>query len=184
MAIRIPSNQVVESKYTQGGEYILLSTHREYQGYYYELNNKLFAGKEFNINAPEIIKLTSDKVNKLLLNPSTKDYGKLSNIKIQSTQIRSIPNAPTNEEYDAGFKIRYFIKKVNETSFINIKEVNKDTFDNLQFNPLYQTLKVKYDLSATEEQTNDLDKKMPGLKAFLQDEYFPTSSDESDNKNF
>ena len=56
MAIRIPKNIIVESKYTIGGEFILLSLYQQYQGYYYEMNGKYFAGKEFDQNAVDFVK--------------------------------------------------------------------------------------------------------------------------------
>ena len=50
MGLRIPQNQVVQSKYTAGKEYIIESTYREYQGYYYEFNGKYYEGNTFNFN--------------------------------------------------------------------------------------------------------------------------------------
>ena len=61
MSVRIPSNQIVKSKYTIGKEYMFESTYREYQGYYYELNGKLFAG---NMTLPSMfsVKLSNAKM--------------------------------------------------------------------------------------------------------------------------
>ena len=72
--VRIPQNQII-SKYTAGNEYMLTKTQNEYKGYYYELNNKTFAGKTFDPNNPEIVKIKSDKFNKLLSKASTYAYG-------------------------------------------------------------------------------------------------------------
>ena len=80
MSIRIPKNIIVESKYTIGNEYILLSSYQQYQGYYYEMNGKYFAGKEFDQNAPELQKILSSKSNNLLTLASTFLFGKLSGI--------------------------------------------------------------------------------------------------------
>ena len=65
--MRVPANIITENKYTIGKEYIDKKTHKLYQGYYYELNNKFFAGKEFNNNAPEIIKIKSSHLIIMLL---------------------------------------------------------------------------------------------------------------------
>jgi hypothetical protein len=165
MAIRIPSNQAVKSKYTQGGEYILLSTHREYQGYYYELNNKLFVGKEFNINAPEIIKLTSDKINKLLLNPATETYGKISNVDLsKSKEIKSIPIASTNSE------IQYFAKKLN-SSPVKIICISKEDYNNNKgSNPLYSFTALQFNYEFGFIITDENLKDIPEI-GFLLDDY-------------
>jgi hypothetical protein len=55
MALRIPKNQIKESKYTSGGEYIIESTNAPYQGYYCEVNNVLYAGKTFDSKSPILI---------------------------------------------------------------------------------------------------------------------------------
>jgi len=55
MALRIPKNQIITGKYTLGKEYVILSSYAPYQGYYYNLNGRTFAGKEFDPKAPEII---------------------------------------------------------------------------------------------------------------------------------
>jgi hypothetical protein len=164
MAIRIPQNQIVESKYTVGKEYLLLSTHKEYQGYYYELNNKTFAGKEFNTNAPEIIKITSDKVNPLLLNTATYLYGLLSKVKINNTKFNSLSKLddPDIDTFPDITEVTntYYSKKINSNI---IKQISKETFSELQSNPLYVTTSVNPDNSNIDE----ADKIIPGLKDFI-----------------
>jgi hypothetical protein len=85
--MRIPANIITENKYTIGKEFINRKTHKLYQGYYYELNNKFFAGKEFNNNAPELIKIKSDQVNNLLLTAATYVFGSLSKVKLTDGEI-------------------------------------------------------------------------------------------------
>ncbi len=170
MALRIPQNQTVTSKYTTGKEYLLLNTHKEYQGYYYELNNKFFAGKEFNINAPEIVKITSDKVNKLLLNPSTETYGNISNIKLNNQKPFSYYfNKDTTDN-----TFRYFTKKVNENI---IKEINKDNYDQIITNPLYVSVALYYQSNFDENELNEAEKKIPGIKEYINTTYVPGVTD-------
>jgi hypothetical protein len=78
MSLKIPRNIIIEAKYTQGKEYMTIDTYKEYQGYYYELNDKIFAGKEFDVFAPELIRLSSNKINPLLTRLSTYAYAALS----------------------------------------------------------------------------------------------------------
>ena len=176
MKIRIPENQIV-NKYTAGNEYFLLSTHKEYKGHYYELNNKTFAGKEFDPKAPEIIKKTSSKFNKLLANPATAAYAKLSKVKIKETEIKSIPFVPTVDDLAKPFMTRFFVKKTDNNS--PIKEVSQDTFIDVQSDPLYQTARVNFTYALSDEYLASLDKQMPGLGAYLATDEPETSSDES-----
>ena len=171
MGLRIPTNQIITNKYTSGKEYMFVSTYREYIGYYYELKGKTYAGKEFNINAPEIILIHSDQVNKLLTNPNTYIYGKVSGTKIVKTKVVSAP-------FTGNESIRYFIKKLNTNL---IKEVDEVTFTNAQSDPIYTTLSTYFTYAITEEELNKADTKMSGIKAYLQYDLdnIKTSSDES-----
>jgi len=178
MAINPPLNSIVTGKYTIGKEYLLLDTHKEYQGYYYELGDKTFAGKKFDSNAPELIKIASNKVNSLLANSITSAYAKVSNFILNNINIPSIPFAPTSKDFANGYVVRYFIKKINSNPII-IKEVNKETFDNTKSDSLYQTLEVNYNFNISETELDNLDKKMPGLKAYLSTDTLPTSGDEN-----
>lgn len=166
MGLRIPQNQAVTSKYTSGKEYMFNSTYREYIGYYYELNQKLFAGKEFSTSAPEIIKIDSSKVNKLLTNPSTYTYGKISGIKMNDNNISTLPSS-TDNIYDKGGEefIRFFCQKENQTPIL-IKEISEDTYKSLQNNPLYKTTYIG-NYNDSKHNIDDANKEMPGLKTFL-----------------
>ena len=66
--MKVPSNIIVKSQYTVGKEFIYADSYENYQGYYYEMNNKYFVGRVFDPNALEILKVNSDKVDKLKLN--------------------------------------------------------------------------------------------------------------------
>jgi hypothetical protein len=171
MALRIPSNQIVKSKYTIGKEYMFESTYREYQGYYYELNGKLFAGKEFNNNAPVLVKINSlNNTNLLQTNPSTFVYGIISGIKLDNTKINSYYfNVDTTDNV-----FRYFIKKVNENI---IKEINEDTFNQIQSNPIYLSVSLYYQSGFNENDLNNADKKISGLKEYINTTYAPGVTD-------
>ncbi len=166
MAIRIPKNTIVESKYTIGNEYILLSSYQRYQGYYYEMNGKFFAGKEFDQNAPELQKILSSKSNNLLTLASTFLFGKLSGINVNSNTIPTYVYQPTEEDYSRGYSIRYFYKKIN-TNPILIREINKETYDSLLNNPLYQVISIIWTVRPENVNLDEAEKQMPGLKAFL-----------------
>ena len=159
MGLRVPQSQIVTSKYTSGKEYIFNSTYREYIGYYYELNGKLFAGKEFSTTSPELIRMDSNKVNSLLTHPSTYVYGKISGVKIPNIKITQLPN-------DLSRELNFYCKKINDN---NIKIINEENYISLKSNPLYQTTylgiyKGKY------QSTEQAEIQLPGIKAFRDSE--------------
>ena len=131
------------------------------------LNNKFFAGKEFNVNSPELIKVTSDKVNGLLMNPLTFLYGKLSNIILNKTNPSSyiFQKTDPNKRYIK----RYFIQKINVNPIL-IREINENEYQQFQTNPLYKSITIEWDTIFSNELVIDqAEKQMPGIKSFLQD---------------
>jgi hypothetical protein len=166
MGIRIPQNQIVTNKYTAGKEYMYKDTYREYQGYYYELNNKLFVGKEFNSNAPELMLLPKNNnipfgFNSLLTKASTYVYGKISNIKINS-------ETPLSFIYNYDSNVRYFSYQINKKQ---IKEVNEDTFKTFQTNPLYILTKLNFTSGFNEQELKEAEIKIPGITTFVNTSY-------------
>jgi len=171
MPVRVPLNQIVTSKYTIGKEFIVESTYEDYQGYYYEFNDNYYAGKKFNIAAPKLVKLTSNKINPLKKNPNTSAYGNIAKVLVsQLGKVKLIPFL-----YKEG--IRYFVKKENDNV---IKEVDKQTFEQFSLDPLYVSLSVNFTYNISGEKLNELDKKMPGIKDYIQSDLnnIPTSSNE------
>jgi len=168
--MRVPANIITENKYTIGKEYINKKTHKPYQGYYYELNNKFFAGKEFNNNAPELIKIKSDQVNNLLLTAATYVFGSLSKLKLTDQKIPSF-----FFKYESN--IRYFTVKFNAKSLI--KEISKETFDQIQNNPLYLSVFLSYDGGFNDNELNEAETKIPGIKTFVNTSYTNPSVEES-----
>jgi len=111
--MRIPSNIISLGKYTIGNEFVNPKTNEIYQGYYYEISNTFFIGREFRYNAPEIIKISNK--NTLLDNPKTKTYSQISNVTSQKISSPSYNYIPLFElkESDLEDITRYFIKKLN-----------------------------------------------------------------------
>lgn len=163
----------INFKYTSGNEYVLQKTLKEYQGYYFEFGNEIYAGNRFELNINNKLVKSSN-----IGNTPLEAYEIIIGTKIPRSQtVLSFPFNPTIEDFERGSVIRYFVKKNNRID--NIIETNKSTFKEIQFNPLYQTLEVNYSFAITEEELDELDKKMSGLKVFIQDYILPTSSDEN-----
>ena len=161
MGLRIPQNQVVQSKYTAGKEYMLESDYREYIGYYYELNGKTFAGKELNLNAPILLPIPKNNnnpgINNLLTRAATFLYGQLSGVKLNN-------NKPTSYVYQYNSEIRYFsYQTINKL----IKEVNEETFNTFKSNPLYKVISLSFKKDFDPKELDDAEKTIPGIKEFL-----------------
>jgi hypothetical protein len=168
--MRPPSNIIIPGKYTIGDEFMLASSKIDYQGYYYEFQGKFFAGKTFNILAPEIVKKEptfempfegEDESSRIISFMST------------SSKFPSLPlNDPNNPVFLAldiqenTDSFRYFAKQVN-TSPILIKEISKETFNSLQLNPLYQTLAIPIRFIEDPVSLEKVNKIMFGIKDFL-----------------
>jgi len=163
MSLKIPKNIIIEAKYTQGKEYMTVNTYKEYQGYYYELNDKIFAGKEFDVFAPELMRLSSNKINPLLTRLSTYAYAALSQKQndILSTIINVLAT-DTNPNTDKSGEETYYTRKINEIPY-SIKQISKETYTNTLKDPIYQSVILKPDYSNVDE----AEQQMPGLKAFL-----------------
>jgi hypothetical protein len=131
------------------------------------MNGKYFVGKEFSQNAPELQKIISSTSNNLLKIASSFLFGKISGINInQKKTPTSVIYQPTQEDYDRGYSIRYFYKKINTTPII-IKETNKENYDLLVNDPLYQVTSIKWDEVRFNNDLTQAEQQMPGLKAFL-----------------
>lgn len=180
--IKLPLNQAIQKKYAIAADELVYSSNLQpYEGPYYELNNRKFVGETFNSDAPELSHIYNIQKNSLLSNPETEAYGKISNMVINTFTIKSVPFSPSNEQIQVGFMTRYFAKKITSSNIIDIKEINQDLFKILFNDPLYQVLKIKYNFAATtEEELNNFDKQMLGLKQYILDtSELITSSDES-----
>jgi hypothetical protein len=162
-AIRIPSNQIL-FKYTIGGEYIYQSNYKEYQGHYYEINGNTFAGREFNIDSPILIKKTSDKINPLLTSPNTFVYGKLTTLNILSNkEIKSIPIDTSIDQ------VKYLAKKLNSNPVRIIFISEEDYNENINKNTLYSFTIIDYNPEWGFTITDKNKKDIPEIDIFLKE---------------
>jgi hypothetical protein len=168
--MKVPAN-TIEVKYTSGNELVYNFNYKYYQGYYYEFNDRLFAGKEFNINALELIKADSKEVNTSLTNPKTFLYGTLSKIKPNNSK-------PTSIIYKYNSSIRYFLAHVVNKPLI-IKEVNKETYNSFQNNSYYISVALTFDGGFNNIELEEAEIKMPGIKTFVNTSYIPPQVEES-----
>ena len=109
----IPKNKIQTNLYTNGGEYVLLSSGQDYIGPYYKLyNGKYYTGQTpDNPNTKEIIPI----------NPNIPTNSDAKNLLI----IPYNPILPTEQDYQVGEFTRYFNIKRNQAIFV---EISKDTY--------------------------------------------------------
>lgn len=156
--MKVPKNIIKTGKYTSGGEFYFKITQAPYKGYYYAINNKYYAGKEYDEKAPEIVKI--QQANNLLFRGSTALFSILSGVTSQMLKPTKVTSTHPNIESNQ-VTIRYFSQKVNVRPTI-IKEISKETYDSLQGDPLYITTFI-----GPTQNIDQAEKQMPGLKAFL-----------------
>jgi hypothetical protein len=158
----LPTNIIV-TKYTPGGEFVNMLTNAAYQGYYYEYNNRTFAGNQYSVNAPEIVRINSQNHNKLYNNTQTAIYSVSSGIKSKDITTPPVASLPFSG-IDPTISTKFFYKKYNDNI---IKETNEDGYKTLQKNPIYQTTFV----GTYNGKTQTIDQanlQVPDLKAFLE----------------
>ncbi len=166
--MRVPAN-TIEIKYTSGDEFVFSFNYKFYQGYYYEFNDKFFAGKEFNIEAPELIRSKGREVDTALTNPKTFIYGSLSKVKPNNKK-------PSSFVYKYESDVRYFTYSVTNKV---IKEVSKKTYDEFKDNPYYISVVLNYKGGFNDIELNEAEKKIPGIKTFINTSYVPPQAEES-----
>lgn len=194
---RTPKNQVKANLYTQGGEFVIKSSGVDYIGPYYLINNKAYAGKdpftsqtttikETPFSIPTIIKVEPIEldVNPNLLPPGadtnllasignavgffTQAYNfAKSNIAVANDIKDKIFPSKSIKSSVARTGFHYFIQQINDPSKI-IKEVDINTFNNLQKDPIYRRVSIDFSAENTEQQIEDGEKQIPGLKTFLE----------------
>ena len=153
--MRAPKN-LVKVKYTMGEKYVD-SNLNPYTGYYCELRGKAYPGKVYTGKAKPLKLISSLSKNN----------------KITGTSFNIESTFDSTKEY----VLRYFIKYIH-TIPIYIKEINADTYNSVKDNPLYQTTVLKFTISDrginngffNNEEVEQANKKMSGIKLYLQDE--------------
>jgi hypothetical protein len=164
--MRIPKNTISENLYTSGNEFVDATTNASYQGYYYEINGKFYAGGTFDSKAPEIIKIK--EANSLFDNISTALFSALSGISSQALASPIIKGNPVgyNDLLSGhGNEVLFFSKQSTATPIL-IKYIDENTYLSLQGIAAYQTIYIG-DYKGNTITPEQAYSQMPGLKTFL-----------------
>jgi hypothetical protein len=178
--IYYPLAKITPNLFTSGNEFAILNTGQDYKGYYFSTyDGKFFTDKLPSEISVELVKYSAKK-------PLTS----LASIKYaiqekdQPEVVHTI-TAPTQQDYEAGSFLRYFVKRVNGDES-TIMEISLDTYNELQDNPLYITEETEWFISGAIENTttpegilvpgvssknqlatSKLNKAIPGISAYL-----------------
>ena len=164
--MRAPKN-IAKVNYTSGEKY-LDSNYNPYTGYYCEVKGKAYPGKVYTGRSKQLILASS-------LVKNNKVNGYYFNI----NDVIPEEDEEGNISTDKKFVLRYFIKYIH-TIPVYIKEINIDTYNSVKNNPLYQTVVLNCDVTGAFrkggtfniDEVEQADKKMSGIKLYLQEETF------------
>lgn len=181
-----PKSQIKENQYTNGGEFVIISTQKNYVGSYWS-NSKgeFFTGKtpnsESNLQleiASKIPALEKTKSRTPTIEPFPKNYFVVNDsyYRAKNQSIRDGKDAPrppfqtltkpTNKDIQNGFFNRYFVKKGNESIFIEISknEYNKfkDKDSTVQWQ-LYTPIEIVWNIQGSKDQVYNGNKTNVGL---------------------
>ena len=154
---------IIETKYTSGDEFVFSFNYKYYKGDYYELNGQTFAGKEFNVNASELVKANSKEINPLLTSAKTLVYGSLSKVKLNNINVKGvIPPDDHNVNVDL---VVFYCKKININPIL-IKQISEQTYYTLKNDPLYIVTYIG-NYKGIDQDINDASKQIPELRDWL-----------------
>ena len=181
-----PLSQIKVNLYTNGGEYVYLSTKENYTGYYWQTSKQeFFTGKTPqdvpNEKLIQIFEYSSNDISKgpnIPLNINQEDVRNSDYIDILNINVNQIilipsfsPTLPTQQDYANGEMRRYFCKKTNEIIYL---EVSKDTYDKLVKQDstilwqLYLPFNLPWQLTGSKEQVYKVNKNIVELTSVKQ----------------
>jgi hypothetical protein len=197
-----PKSQVKTNLYTNGGDFFILNNLTPYQGYYYETSNgRYFTGKTPNESPSfELIKTNPNETptnlplslqieNIPIDNLYIIENGYSQSTRLSFNQTPPIPPKqsypiPTEDDYKLGEFQRYFVKKTNESKFIEIsledyrKYINQDK--EVMFE-LYIPIQINWILTGDKDQvylTNqgivartERDNNLPGFELYFKGKF-------------
>lgn len=197
-----PKSQVKTNLYTNGGDFTTRNSSTSYKGYYYETSDgRFFSGKTPNESPTfELIKInpnespTNLSTNLQVENFPVDNLYIIENGYANSTRLSFNQQAPsppkqsypivTENDYKLGEFQRYFLKKGNETKFLEIsledyrKYVNQDR--DVMFE-LYTPIQINWILTGEKEQVYKVnqsivakverDQNLPGFTQYFRDRF-------------
>lgn len=196
-----PKSQIKEKQYTNGGEFIISSTKKDYTGYYFSTSKgEYFTGKNPNDKPNNQLILSVSPIQNVTSDPIVEPFDAVENYYLIDDSYykakglatkRNAPRAPiqtlgkpTDKDIQNGFFYRYFVKKGNEFKFIEISKEEYNKFKNQDTSvqwQLYIPTKIKWDIQGNREQVYNGNKtvvslteqreNLPGFTLFFRDQF-------------
>jgi len=200
-----PKSQIKTNLHTQGKEFIIASTGQDYKGYYYMTSKgQAYSGKTPSDSPTQLLQTTTQNPSlsaiagdaepglggSLISNASffTLPSSYISSTKINISNSPSSPKQsypiPTENDYKLGEFQRYFIKKGNESKFLEIsledyrKYVSQDR--DVLFE-LYTPIQINWILTGEKEQVYrvnqnivakaEREQNLPGFTQYFRDRF-------------
>jgi hypothetical protein len=194
-----PKSQIKTNLYTNGDEFVFLSSRESYIGYYFKTSTgQYFTGRNAD-DRPNLELIPNLATSQTTIPVNESNYSVIINTNLDNNSVYNTliaPNSPilispsynapvpTQQDYQIGEFRRYFCKKTNEILYL---EINKDTFDKLvikdpqyQFS-LYEPFNLPWRLTGTQEEVYKINRnivtltstrlKLPQFGRYLKDDY-------------
>lgn len=182
----IPKSQITPNLYTEGNELYLVTTNQPYTGYYHALSDGSFytgrtpqASSKIRLIPPPnpFVKPGEDPTTDTLSYVTTAGEEEAyagdflpTKYPLYTYNISSLPyyspTVPTDKDYQAGEFKRFFCKKVNELTYL---EINKETYDSIfnknpkVFFQYFIAFNIPWLLTGDKEQVYKVNKNMVDL---------------------
>lgn len=177
MAKYIPKSQIIENQTAKEGELVYAESGMPYSGKYFIIQGLAYAGERPEDGKP-LIPLDLPNVNTLaeiqaLIGAATGAYSffKSRMDLVRGIKEKIIPAQPVQSQGEGSVPrqgISYFVQKINDPNKI-IKEVkDPNSIASLQQDPLYIVVQIDFSSSDVNKQIEEGNKKIPGLKTFLE----------------
>lgn len=165
-----PKSQIQTDLYTKGGEFINFKTLENYIGYYYQTSNgKKYSGKN-PTDTPSFELLTSiSNTDNLDTELETNNFWTSNFTQYKPNIDKTISKSPPKQTYpvvtDANYSLgefqRYFLKKSNETKFLEISKADYnryvDKVDSVPYE-LYIPTQISWALTGDKNQVYQVNK--------------------------
>ncbi len=155
----IPSNKIIENKFTEGGEFMLsqgIGLFEQYKGFYNRLfNGKSYTGKTYTEDSKELIPMDEY---------SSSDFNSIDSSNVESD-------------------ISYFVQDISDKENISFKKISSTVYDSLLSKNDINDLKlIKVNNNNIEDTIQDIEKKHPGFTAYYNSD--PNQEINLPRKNF
>lgn len=142
-----PKSKIAENQYTDGTEYQRKDNGQPYTGKYCKLSDgRFFSGKTLTNTSIELVKIEKNDTLSFLRSPALRSIIQKSQSLLnlnKKKELKASVIKPTPSDYQRGFLIRYFAKKLS-ASPIQIFEINSQDHNDVithsdKYLSLYQT---------------------------------------------